>query len=518
MDGLTTRLSRYPVGGIFVTLTAIIALWSGNQLRLGFESVWPTMAGAVAVAAIVTGLFRLIAGDWARAGVAAGIAAFYFFYVPRLLALLPMPFAVAAGMHVAVLALLVFLYRALPSDPLKFRDVAGRLNLLCALLLAINAGALAVQQLRLAPARSTVADALGALDGQAGANSPDVWHILFDRYAASDTLKSRYGFDNRPFVDALRQRGFVVQDRAFANYQRTSHSVASTMNGSLLDPMAKAMTGEQGDWVPIYRAARDGAAIRRFNALGYRTVFAGSWWEPTRFSAAAKDSMIVRAVPQLTRLILDQSAAGFWLGERAIPYFDGRGDQCHRANEKFRRLRDLAREDRRKHIFAHFLVPHPPFVLNADGSCRDLATAQKASRSENYIEQVRYANTQALALVDAILAGPRPAVIVIHSDEGPWPAPYVGDEHGLGTDPVPVLWDRLNDDQLREKMGILLAVRDPSGQPPATMPLSPVQIYPAILHDHFGSRAPLPASRHYMFESDARLYDFRDVSDRLAAR
>src|SRR5690606_15017736 len=156
-------------------------------------------------------------------------------------------------------------------------------------------------------------------------------------------------------------------------------------------------------------------------------------------------------------------------------------------------------------------------VLNADGSCRALAAARGASRTENYLEQVRFANAQTLVLIDAILQGPRPAAIILHSDEGPWPAPYVGDEHGLGTDPVPVPWAKLRGDQLREKMGILLALRDPSGRPPATMPASPVQIYPAILRDHFGSGEPLPASRYFMFESDAALYHFVEVGDRLAA-
>lgn len=515
MISLTNRMARYPIAGIAVALIAAIAFWGGNQLRLGFESVWPTMVGVVAIAAIVTAILRIICGDWQRAGIAAGMAAFYFFYVPRLLALLPVSFAVAAMLHVVAIGALILLFRSLPAEPQKFGDVAGRINLLCALLLALNAGPLAVQQLRLEPPRAAARDSLGELDGKAAADSPDVWHILFDRYAASDILKSRYGYDNQPFVDALRARGFVVSDRAYSNYQRTSHSVASTMNGALLDPMAKAMTGDQGDWVPIYRAARDGAVLRRFNALGYRTIFAGSWWEPTRVSNTAQDTISIRAAPQLARLIIDQSAAGFWLGGLAMPYLDGRGDQCHRANEKFRMLRELAGNRERKQVFAHFLVPHPPFVLNADGSCRDLETAQKASRTDNYIHQVRFANREALELVDAILAGPRPAVIVIHSDEGPWPAPYVGDEHGLGTDPVPVPWSELSRDQLREKMGILLAVRDPSGKPPVTMPASPVQIYPAILRDHFGSRQPLPPSRHYMFGDDSALYRFEEVSGRL---
>jgi hypothetical protein len=519
MGALTASVGRYPVAGICITLIAIMTFWSGNQLRLGFESVWPTMVGAIVIAAIVTAFFRAICGDWARAGMACGITAVYFFYVPRLLALLPLPFPMAAALHLAAIAALVALYRTFPSDGTRLRDVAGRLNLLAALLVVVNAVPLAVQQFRLESARAPAQRSLSELDGKAMPDGPDVWHILFDRYAANATFKAHYGFDNQPFIDALRQRGFVVPDRAYANYQRTSHSIASTMNGTLLDPMARKMSGgDQGDWVPIYRAARNGSAIRQFNAFGYKTIFAGSWWEPTRFSSAAQESVTIRAVPQLARLAIDQSAVGFWLGDLGLPYFDGRGDQCYRANEKFRRLGEIARDGSPKHVFAHFLVPHPPFVLNADGSCRDLETARRRTRSENYVDQVRFTNREVLKLVDRILAGSRPAVIVIHSDEGPWPTPYVGNEHGLGTDPVPVPWTKLSGSQLSEKMGILLAVRDPSGKAPATMPESPVQIYPAVLRDHFGSSRPLPASRYYMFKGDRALYEFEEVGDRLLAR
>jgi hypothetical protein len=165
-------------------------------------------------------------------------------------------------------------------------------------------------------------------------------------------------------------------------------------------------------------------------------------------------------------------------------------------------------------VYAHFLVPHPPFVLAADGRCRPVEEAKASSRRDNYIAQVQFVNARVLRLIDAVTSGPRPAVIVVHSDEGPWPEPYVGNEHSFGGDPVAVEWTRVDSVRLREKMGILLAVRAPSGAP-KTMPDSPVQIYPAILKDHFGGRQPLPESRHEVFESDARLYTFHDVDRSL---
>lgn len=443
------------------------------------------------------------------------MAAFYFFYIPALLSPLRLPFVAEAALHVCTIVALFLLYRRLPSDGAKLSAVRGRVNLLCGLVLALNALPLVFQQFQLEQQRAKAEGSLARLEGKASTSSPDVWHILLDRYAATDTLRTHYGFDNRPFVNALRQRGFVVQDQAFSNYQRTAHSVASTMNGRLLDPMTPHMKRRPDDWIPIYRVMRDSSAVKLFNQMGYRTIFAGSWWEPTRFSASADESILIRTMPQFTRLVIGHSAVGFWTQILRVPYLDGRGDQCFRANEKFRRLRALAQDPDRKHVFAHFLVPHPPFVLNADGSCRTLAMAAKASRNENYLAQVRFANRELVRLVDAILAGPRPAVIVIHSDEGPWPSPYVGNEHGLGTDPVPVPWHRLNKQKLHEKMGILLAVRDPSGHAMNTLPVSPVQIYPAILKDHFGSRQPVPLSRHYIFRSDADLYQFDEVSSKL---
>ncbi|MCY7338714.1 MAG: hypothetical protein LH465_01970 [Sphingomonas bacterium] len=508
------RVGRVPLAGVVVTLVALLAMWRDNMNRLPFESVWPTVTVALALAAMVVVVLRPITGNWARAGLVGGLIAAYMFYVPVAVDLLPLPRWAAIIIHLILLAALVMVALRIPKDAVRAAELAGKINLVAAILFLITAVPVLASQLAAEPVRAKASSSFAALDGRAAADSPDVWHLLFDRYAGLETFRTAYGYDNRPFVEALRKRGFAVQGQAYSNYQRTGHSVASTLNGTLLDPLAATMADRPDDWVPIYRSMRDSAALNVFNRMGYKTIFAGSWWEPTRFSASASQSLRIRAMPQLARLAIDRSAFGFWAKDFSLPWLDGRVDQCFRANEKFRRLTQISGSPGRKQVFAHFLVPHPPFVLNANGSCRSLDQARKSSRRDNYIAQVEFANRQALALIDAISAGPRPAVIVIHSDEGPWPLPYVGNEHGLGTDPVQVPWAELPTDKLRDKMAILLAMRGPSG-PPRTMPASPVQIYPAILRDHFGSSAELPPSRHAIFESDNALYRFTDVSEKL---
>lgn len=493
----------------------MLAMWRDNLDRLPMESAWPTILSVVVAAALSVVLLRPLMGSMVRAGLASGVLALYCFHATAIIASAGLSRTAGIAAHVLAILCVIMLARHIPRERVRLASFSGKVNLVGLIMLAVTAIPILASLGSAAPARAEAARAFAPLPARASPNSPDVWHILFDRYAGLSTFSSAYGYDNRPFVEALRARGFAVHDEAYANYQRTAHSLASTLNGTLLDGVGTAMAKRPSDWVPIYRGMRESASLRTFEAMGYRTIFAGSWWEPTRFSSLADESIEVRAVPQLARLAIDRSAVGFWTSEMSLPWLDGRKDQCYRANEKFRRLRALARSPVRKQVFAHFLVPHPPFVLNADGSCRSYEEAKKASRRDNYIAQVEFANREALALIDAILAGPRQAVIVLHSDEGPWPAPYVGDEHGLGTDPVAVPWARLTPRQLRDKMGILLAVRGPDGVP-RNMPASPVQIYPVILRDYFAApKLPMPPSQHFIFEGDDALYRFIPVGDKL---
>lgn len=506
---------KWPVAGIAISAMVVLTYWLQNVLRLGSESIWPTLAAVVGLATAVTALLVLLTRRRDRATIAAVLIAAYMFYVPTLTETFSPRPLVSLFVHIAAIGALFAIYRKIRGNHEQLPERAGWLNLVCLAMLGVTALTVAVRVSLLEAARSNASAALPSLQGTAQADSPDVWHILFDRYAANSTLQARYGYDNSPFLDELRKRGFQVSEHAFSNYQRTGPSVASTMNGTLLDPLSKPMAHQQDDWVPMYRIMRDSAAIRQFNAMGYRTIFAGSWWEPTRFSSTASETIQVRALPEIARLVIDRSAIGFWFANTSMPWLNGRNDQCYRVNEKVRQLVKIAQTDERKMVFAHFLVPHPPFVLNADGSCRSLRTALKASRRDNYVGQIELANSKALALIDAILDGPRPAVIVLHSDEGPWPEPYVGNEHGIGTDPVTVPWGDLNSEQLHEKFAILMAMRDPQGEMPQTMPSSPVQIYPAILHDYFQSPASIPPSRSFVYKSEEALYQFEEVSARL---
>ena len=103
---------------------------------------------------------------------------------------------------------------------------------------------------------------------------------------------------------------------------------------------------------------------------------------------------------------------------------------------------------------------------------------------------------------------------MLHADEGPWPAPYFDNEHEQGQDPVAVDWPNLDRAKLREKLGILMAIRHADGAPAPALQ-SPVNIYPVVLNHSFGGKIPLQPDRHLVFNREDALYTFTDVTGKI---
>jgi hypothetical protein len=117
-----------------------------------------------------------------------------------------------------------------------------------------------------------------------------------------------------------------------------------------------------------------------------------------------------------------------------------------------------------------------------------------------------------LQLIDRILAGSGPdAVILLQSDEGPFPERYRADEWGFR-------WRGATDEELEEKFGILLAMRLPQTDLEAEGfhdALTPVNAFRIIFNARFGTDLPLLPDRTWAHEDLSHFYDFFEITDRL---
>ena len=59
---------------------------------------------------------------------------------------------------------------------------------------------------------------------------PDVYYIIPDGYPSDALHQSEVNFNNAPFTEALKARGFAVNSQAQSNYGTTLPSLASTLN------------------------------------------------------------------------------------------------------------------------------------------------------------------------------------------------------------------------------------------------------------------------------------------------
>lgn len=134
-----------------------------------------------------------------------------------------------------------------------------------------------------------------------------------------------------------------------------------------------------------------------------------------------------------------------------------------------------------KFHFAHFLIPHPPFMTHGSGRCMKKTEA----RAQNYRGQLIYANAG-----DEVLA--------------------------FGRGVFNVDWRELAPADLKEKMAIFSAIYAPRIQPASWhSEITPVNTFRLILRDYFNvAIEPLP-DRLMVYESADNLYHFMDVTEIL---
>ena len=513
-DRIKGWLERAPLAPFLIPVLLLTLLWQRNRLRLPIDDTLPTLGVLLGLVAVFLVASYLRFKDWRRAALLTTIWTFFLLYAPSFAQLLA-PSGWLFWGAISLTGLIAFdISRRLPraddaqSKGMLYANVAA---LILGVPWALQAS---WQAFQLEQGRPDPTNVFAPFEAEADANSPDVWHIVMDRYANAGVLRDNYGYDNSAFLQALRDRGFAVEDEAFSNYQVTNQSLSSTLNANYLDHLI-ATQDHKLDSVPQFEAVRSSQASRFFKREGYEMIFASTWADISHTHDLADRTVNSRPVSQLPRQVIDQSLLGHLGALADIPFLSGRADQCVREPAKFAELRKIAGEDGRKYVFAHFLLPHPPYLLNKDGECKPVVQEIAWDRKRNYLEQLEYANGELLELIDAILAGPRPATIVIHGDEGPYPEVYAGDEKYRKTPLAPrKSWANVGPDMWREKTGILMAVRHADGATESA-PATPMNLYPLILNRDFNGKLPMRSDRVSIFQDVDEIHKWTDVTEAL---
>src|SRR5690606_30464261 len=59
---------------------------------------------------------------------------------------------------------------------------------------------------------------------------PDIYYLIYDKYASNQSLSDYYDFDNSEFTESLTEKGFYIAEKSRANYPSTLFSLSSSLN------------------------------------------------------------------------------------------------------------------------------------------------------------------------------------------------------------------------------------------------------------------------------------------------
>ena len=508
----------FPLHPLFAAAYPVVFLFAANAAdQVTLDPLWLPLVVVVVVAAITFAALWLLLRDPWRAGLAVTVLATLFLWYGHAWNL------VGSTVGSQVPLILAWIVAAVGGVILAVRAGEWRrpasafLNLVTAALVVFNVVEIAAYSLGGSVAAVSAPSGSSSLAGApAPASRPDIYYLIFDRYGSGENLAEHYGYDNSPFLDALRDRGFYVADGAHANYIKTPLSLVSSLNMEYLDAEALQAEAASGkDSGVIHRQLRGALRVpTELKDLGYRHVHVANWWEPSATNATADVVRRYEAASEFSSAVVRMSVLGAIGAGASLGPYDRAVLYQHTLYE-FRVLEAGANDPGPQFVLAHFLVPHPPYVFNADGSFVENEPIATEDERAAYLRQMEYTNRRILELVDRLVdrpPGERP-IILLQADEGPFPARYDADEWRFD-------WRTATTDELEEKFEILSAYNLPGVDPEGAglyADITPVNSFRVVFNAYFGAELPLLPDRVFAHVSQQEFYEFFEVTEELAA-
>jgi len=337
---------------------------------------------------------------------------------------------------------------------------------------------------------------------------PDIYYIILDGYGRADTLQEIYQLDNSEFLSYLTQKGFYVAKKSNSNYSRTALSLASSLNYTYLEELARQVGKDSTNELPLEVMVEDNKVFRLLRSYRY-VVYTFSTGYPVteiesadvhrspRWSLNAFQSTLINTTPLpafFLRLQYDLHR------ERILYILD--------------HLPDATQIDSPTFVFAHIVAPHPPFVFELSGEpiyprrkfvlddgSHYTAIAGRSAYVEGYRDQLTFITAKLQVTIDEILSrSPEPPIIILQADHGPRSTLEGND---------------IKHSNLSEPMSILNAYYFPDqSYDDLYQDITPVNTFRVVFDRYFGADYEMLEDRSY-FSTRYRPYTFIDVTDQV---
>jgi len=320
-----------------------------------------------------------------------------------------------------------------------------------------------------------------------GKSLPDIYYIILDGYARNDILKSIFNYDNSEFTDYLEGKGFYVAYKSSSNHTLTGSSLPSTLHMDYIDNVVSYMKDKLGERPKDVQMIEDNKVVPFLKSYGYKFINISSGWIRTEYIGNADVNLGSGYLLKIGDkfLALNEFSVVFLRTTALKPFLEPvlADSARQRILYSFEKLTEVPEMAEPTFTFAHYMMPHPPYLFDADGNPVPETELQLAGgafeNKEYYLNQLIFANKKTKEIVDAILSqSDNPPIIIIQADHGSFS--LLGD---------PRRWaSRVNKDAIMERMSILNAYYLPHrGDKLLYDSITPVNTFRLIFNFYFGA-------------------------------
>lgn len=342
-------------------------------------------------------------------------------------------------------------------------------------------------------------------------STPDIYIIIVDGYGREDFLQDVYGYDNSGFVTFLEKNDFYVASHATSNYPQTQLSIPSLLNLQYLNDAVRALE-HTDDRMGLYELVQHPIIRDLLHEQGYTFMALPS----ASLSTQIRDADVFFDVTgidinEFEAFLLSSTVAGVAVESWGVK-LPVMGYDLHRRYTLFtlETLREIPSMPGPKLVFAHIMLPHPPFIFDKNGNYSppdrpfymgdgSFFPGTPEEYQHGYTGQMSFLNDELENVVSDILArSEQPPIVILQGDHGP------GSMFNLEEPLNPCL---------KERYSILSAYYFPDGDYNSLYEsITPVNSFRVILNKYFGADLELLEDRNY-YSTWSDPFNFIDVTE-----
>jgi len=332
-------------------------------------------------------------------------------------------------------------------------------------------------------------------------DKPNFYYIILDEYIG-DVGSEFLNFDNSDLFNFLEKNNFIIPNDSTSNYPQTVFSLPSSMNMNYVNFSKDEVDLNSKSFLPLRNIFYNSEVMRNFKALDYDIIVFESGFVPSEnFSYVdiikcknnSSESVLLNLIGKSTM----------------IGYYVERYEEQKirdRVNCAFENLPKLAKESSNPmFVFAHFLIPHGPFVFGPNGESitpGNPISSEKWDEKIAYLDQVKFANQNMIKVITEILSHDDNAVIILQSDTG----------SGIGLN-----WNEPDNFGISERLSILNAYHTPEIlREEFYDKITPVNSFRIIFNEYFNANYKILEDRNYWSDGH-RPYDLKEVTEIIYA-